>query len=115
MDYARRWLDTFAPEELRFKVQPSLPAAAAELTEPQRRFLGRLAARLSRDLDGEAVHTLIYDVAGEFAPSRPAELFQAIYLSLLGKPRGPRAGLFVALLGAERCAERFRQAAGGLQ
>ena len=41
-----------------------------------------------------------------------AELFQAIYLALLGKPRGPRAGWFVAALGAECCAARFREAAG---
>ena len=43
-------------------------------------------------------------------PSR-AELFQAIYLSLLGKPRGPRAGAFLAILGPEFVAGRFRQAA----
>ena len=41
----------------------------------------------------------------------PAEAFQAIYVALLGKPRGPRAGWFVTVVGAETCAARFRQAA----
>ena len=39
----------------------------------------------------------------------PGEFFRAIYLSLLGKPRGPRAGWFIATLGAEFCAGRFRE------
>jgi lysyl-tRNA synthetase class 1 len=113
MPYARRWLESFAPEELRFTVQPSLPAGSARLDELQRRFLGRLAERLEPRLDGEELQQRIYEVAGEFpAASRP-ELFRAIYESLLGRPRGPRAGAFVALVGVEFCAARFREAAGG--
>jgi lysyl-tRNA synthetase class 1 len=111
MGHARRWLESFAPEDVRFVVQPSVPPQARELTPAQRRFLGRLAERLEEGLDGQAVHERIYEVAAEIGDARPADLFQAIYLSLLGKPRGPRAGWFVALLGAAFCAARFRQAA----
>jgi lysyl-tRNA synthetase class 1 len=113
LEYARRWLDSFAPDDLRFTVQKSLPAMAEELGPDQRRFLGRLADRLEQGMDGDAVHRLIYDLAGEFDDVKPALLFQAIYIVLLGKPRGPRAGWFVALLGPEACAARFREASGG--
>ena len=65
-----------------------------------------------RDLDGEAIHALVYSLAREVPGAKPAELFQAIYLALLGKPRGPRAGWFVAALGAEFSAARFCEAAG---
>jgi len=112
MGYARAWLDGFAPEDLRFIVQPTLPPEAAELSDEQRRFLGRLARGLGSDMEGQAIHELIYELAGEFEGARPADLFRAIYLSLLGKPRGPRAGSFLAVLGPDFSAQRFKEAAG---
>lgn len=111
--YAKRWLERFAPEELRFSLQERLPAEAGSLSDAQRSFLGRLGERLRDGMDGEAVHRLIYEIAGEFEGVRAGGLFQAIYLSLLGKPRGPRAGWFIALLGPAFCAGRFREASGG--
>lgn len=113
MGYARRWLEGFAPDEVRFTVQPGLPDAARELDRDQARFLERLASGLAEGMDGDAVHRRIYDLAASFDGVAPSHLFQAIYLALLGKPRGPRAGWFIALLGPEFSAERFREAAGG--
>jgi len=112
MVYARNWLDAFAPEELRFTVQPTLPAEAAQLGDAQRRFLGRLGEGLSDGMEGDAVQSLIHGLTKEFPDDKPGVLFQAIYVSLLGKPRGPRAGWFVALLGPAFCARRFKEAAG---
>jgi lysyl-tRNA synthetase class 1 len=111
LPYARRWLESFAPDDLRFEVQRELPPAARSLAADERAFLGRLAGRLDTQLDGQAIHDLIYALAAEFAPAPPAALFRAIYLALLGKERGPRAGTFIAVLGTEFCAARFREAA----
>ena len=69
-----------------------------------------MTVRTSAD---EAMNTLIWDLASEFDETKPADLFQAIYVVLLGKPRGPRAGWFLSMLGPEFCRDRFRQAAGG--
>jgi len=113
LPYAKRWLESFAPEDVKFSVQEKLPAEATSLDETQRRFLSGLAARLVDGMEGEAVHQAIYETAGEISDAKPAKLFQAIYLSLLGKPRGPRAGWFIALLGTLFCKRRFEQAAGG--
>lgn len=112
LQFAARWLERFAPEDLKFEVKESLPSEAAGLSDAQRTFLARLAEALRPDQDGEAVHALVYALAKDVQGAKPAELFQAIYLALLGKPRGPRAGWFVAALGAEFCAARFREAAG---
>ncbi len=113
MAQARRWLESFAPEELRFVVRPQLPPEAAKLAGDQRKFLGQLADRLAEEQDGQAIHELIYELAREFPGSRPADLFAAIYVALLGKTRGPRAGSFLAVLGVEFAARRFREAAQG--
>jgi len=112
--YARRWLECFAPEDVKFTVQEQLPAVAKELDEAQRGFLSRLGAQLVDGLSGEQVHDMIYETANQFDGVKPAQLFQAIYLALLGKPRGPRAGEFIALLGPLFCRCRFEEAAGDL-
>jgi lysyl-tRNA synthetase class 1 len=112
LEYASHWLLEFAPEEEKFTVQERLPDEAAGLTDDQRRLLSGLAEGLTDTMDGAAVHDLIYHIAGGFEETPPAELFQAIYLSLLGKARGPRAGSFIAILGSGFCAGRFAEAAG---
>ena len=109
--HARRWLETFAPEDIRFAVPDTLPPEVSQLDAAQREFLDRLASGLTEGMDGEAVHKLVYDIAAVVGGAAPARLFQAIYLALIGKPRGPRAGWFIALLGPRFCADRFRRAA----
>ncbi len=92
-------------------MRKELPAEAAALDGDQKAFLSALANRLLPGQTGEAVHALVYELAQAHPASKPARLFQAIYLALLGKPKGPRAGAFIAALGPERCAARFREAA----
>ena len=112
LELARNWLREFAPEDLKFEVRDEVPQEVAHLSDAQRRFLGRLADELRPDMDGDAVHALVYRLAGELSGTRSADLFRAIYVALLGKARGPRAGWFVSVLGVEFCAARFREAAG---
>ena len=109
--YARRWLDRHAPEDIKFEVKADLPPEAKALTADQKAFLSRLAGSLDDAMSGEAVHLLIYELAKDFPASKPAQLFQALYVALLGKPRGPRAGSFIAALGPGFCAARFAAAA----
>jgi lysyl-tRNA synthetase class 1 len=111
LPYLRKWVDSYAPEEMRFEVASQLPAAARALAPEQRGFLTRLADALDPAMDAEQVHALVYELAGAFTGTPPARLFEAIYLALLGRSRGPRAGWFVSLLGVDFCAARFREAA----
>jgi len=111
LEYARRWLARHAPEDVKFEVRAERPPEAASLSADQKSFLSRLAAGLVDGMSGEAVHLLVYDLAKEFPGAKPAVLFQAIYVSLLGKPKGPRAGTFIAALGPAFCARRFDEVA----
>ena len=115
MDYARTWLERFAPDEMRFEVRERLPAEAAALDATSRAFLEALADTLESAgaLDDAALHEQIYELGGAVAGAEPRDLFRAIYLALLGKPRGPRAAAFINVLGPAFCAARFRDAAAG--
>ncbi len=110
LEFAARWLKEFAPEEMRFEVAAALPPAAAALDDDRRAFLERLAGALHEGQSAEEIHQAIYAAAAG-SPRKPADLFEAIYLALLGRARGPRAGWFIALLGPAWCAGRFREAA----
>jgi len=110
LTYAGVWLDRFAPDDMKFNLQQSLPDAVSTLSEDQRKALGLLANRLQQGMSAEDIHQLIYDVAGE-AGLPGAGLFKAIYLALLGQEKGPRAGWFISLLDHAFVVARLHEAA----
>jgi lysyl-tRNA synthetase class 1 len=111
---AERWLPEWAPERIRFSVAlDGLPEAAASLTEQQRAYLDALAGTLTESpaWDGEALQTAIFDGARSAGLSAN-KAFNAIYLALLGRPSGPRAGWLLASLDRTFVTDRLRVAAG---
>jgi lysyl-tRNA synthetase class 1 len=108
--YAQRWLETFAPEELRFQIQDQVPVVARDLTAEQREALRLLGDRLQPGMTGEQIHQLIYSLKDELG-IKPDLLFKAIYAVLLGKPQGPRAGWFLSTLDTTFVKQRFAEAA----
>jgi len=109
--YAIRWLKEFAPPETRFSVEPALPDAARSLDDGQKRFLALLAGALKPEMTGEAIHTLVYDLAKEAGLPKATAAFEAIYRAFLGRSKGPRAGWFLAFLDREFVLRRLREAA----
>ena len=116
IELARQWLERWAPDDAKFAVQQTLPAAAKSLTEAQRTYL----RRLSQQLDGSAPETMqneMYEIAKELGLVRPngqvsQEAFAAIYIAFLGKPSGPRAAWLVASLDRAFVRKRLAEAAG---
>jgi lysyl-tRNA synthetase class 1 len=111
--YARRWLETFAPEELRFHIQEQLPEAVNALDGEQKQALRLLGERLRPGMTGEQIHQLIYTLKDEL-DLKPDLLFKAIYLAMLGKSQGPRAGWFLSTLDAAFVKQRFAEAAAAM-
>jgi lysyl-tRNA synthetase class 1 len=107
--YASRWLETFAPEEVKFQIQDSLPEQAGELSDEQKRVLALLADRLQHGMNADQIHNLIYEIKEELGIA-PGAVFKAIYVSLLGKDRGPRAGWFLSSLDIDFLKTRFAEA-----
>ncbi len=111
LDRARNWVNTHAPEHLRFKVMDTLSSEIKQtLTPKQREGLQQLANDLAaRDYEPVELHNHVYELAQEVG-IKPPELFKAIYLVLLGRKFGPRAGNFIAALDKEFVIGRFREA-----
>jgi lysyl-tRNA synthetase class 1 len=105
-DRARIWLDKFAPDIFKFEIRDELPDGAKLLSDEQKEALFRLSNGLDRDADG--LHDEIYEISNDIG-IKPEKIFEAIYVSLLGRRSGPRAGLFLASLDREFLRERFRE------
>ena len=110
---ARAWLEAYAPESARLAVQEELPAAASDLTDGQRAYLGELATRTreAAPSSGEAWQGTLFDTAKQLGIGA-GDAFRAIYLAFLGRPNGPRAGWLIASLDPSFVQRRLAEAAG---
>lgn len=110
LPYVANWLEKYAPESVKFTVQDKLPQVT--LSDEQHKFVAILAKKLESadDLDGQAMHETIY-AAKEEAGIPPAQAFKALYLLLLSKDSGPKAGWFLSSLPKEWLVKRLKQEA----
>jgi lysyl-tRNA synthetase class 1 len=109
--YARLWLERYAPEEAKMSVRAEVPPEAATLTPAQRELLRRVAARLrAGSVDADVLQSELYDWGKELGLSS-RDTFAAVYLALLGKTGGAKAGWLLTRLDAEFVAARFETVA----
>jgi lysyl-tRNA synthetase class 1 len=111
MAYAKKWLANYAPEDLKFSTQASVPDIVKNLPSATREALGWLADHLDPAMSGDAVHSLFYE-ANKATGVATGDLFKAFYLSIIGKERGPRAGWFAVTLGLHFIIQRLTEASG---
>jgi len=106
---AKMWVENYATEEEKTKLQETLPARAEELTAAQRAFLHRLADVLPETAwDDDSLQTKIFEVA-RLTPIEQPVAFKAIYRVLLNREQGPKAGNLLAFLERDFVIKRFRE------
>jgi lysyl-tRNA synthetase class 1 len=107
---ARYWLDHFARDEEKFRLQDTLPARAAELGQAQRAFLHQLAAELATvtPWTDDALQAKIFDVTRR-TPIAQSAAFKAIYRTVFDREQGPRAGAIMAILDKDFLIKRFTE------
>jgi lysyl-tRNA synthetase class 1 len=110
VDFATSWVERFSPTDSRLRLQPSLPERTADLGPSQRQALGLLDQRLQPDMDGDAIHTLVYALA-EACGLAAKDVFEAVYVAFLDRTRGPRVGWFLRSLEPDFVHARLREAA----
>ncbi len=96
--YIDRWLDTWADEDVKFKLLDDI--SDVTLDEHQHKFLELLSEKISKapqDADGTWFHTAIYELKDELEMA-PKSMFSTLYQVLIGQESGPRAGWFLSIL-----------------
>jgi lysyl-tRNA synthetase class 1 len=105
-DYARIWVEKYAPESEKFLISEELPEKAKSLSAIQKQYLGKIAKELEKKSSGEEFQKQLYEISKDMNIP-PKEAFAAIYLSLLGKDHGPKAGWLVLSLDKKFVIDRF--------
>ncbi|MEK7573137.1 MAG: lysine--tRNA ligase [Patescibacteria group bacterium] len=106
-EYAKVWIEKYAPEEDRFGIQKEIPENAKNLSGEQKKYLIKIINELNKEWDAEEFQKNLYDWAKETGISSK-DAFAAIYLSLIGKSFGPKAG-WIILENKEIVKKRFEE------
>jgi lysyl-tRNA synthetase, class I len=97
---AQKWLQDYADEDEKLVLYlDKLPERTNEITPEQFTYLAKLQENLGAiaDWEGEALQTCLFATAKELEIQQK-DAFKAVYLSFLGKERGPKAGYLLSYL-----------------
>jgi lysyl-tRNA synthetase class 1 len=110
--YAEIWLQNYAPIEYQLRPKATMPEEAKTLSDEQRAFLKELQTLLieKKDLAPADLQQAIFNLSKNGIGPRKA--FESIYLMLLGKKAGPRAGWLLKSVSSELLAKRFEEILG---
>ncbi len=106
---AQIWVEHYAKEEEKTRLQETLPASAAQLTATQRAFLQRLGLALADVAWEDAVLQATVFETARMTPIEQPVAFKAIYCVLLDKEAGPKAGNLFAYLDRDFLRKRFAE------
>jgi lysyl-tRNA synthetase class 1 len=108
LTFIDRWLDHWAPDEVKFSLQDQIDHS--QFNDDERAFLAALSKKVAaapKDADGEWFHKAIYDLKEE-SNLPPKDLFAALYKALIGQSSGPRAGWFLSILPHDWLVKRLK-------
>lgn len=106
--YGNIWLKNYATEEYKFEMTADVSVEALNLTSLQKEYLGNIASIFNEEDTPESLQISLYELTKSMnIPTKDA--FAAIYLSLIGKKQGPRAGMLLVNLGREKVLKRFKE------
>jgi len=108
LKYAKIWLKDFAPDEYRFELTNEVPEKAKEFSDLQKKYLSEIIKVYNDDETAESLQISLYELTKSIGiPTKDG--FAAIYLSLIGKTHGPRAGALLLNIGKEKVTNRFKE------
>ena len=101
--YAIRWAKDFGIQVVEREIE------RVEMTETEREAVLALADFLREERQGQEVQNAIFEIARSHG-LKPADFFKLLYRILLGMPRGPRLGPYIARVGCRKVAELLKTA-----
>ena len=99
-EYAKLWLKEYAPEDFKFELQvEAVPEGAKDFPPEVKELLQKVVRYIvqNQEVSGQELHTALHDIR-RGSEVEPADFFKAVYLALLGKESGPKAGWFLSVL-----------------
>lgn len=105
--YAKIWVENYAPSEYRFEITPEIPEQALSLTKDQKVYLKEVEKIYKVEDNAESLQLSLYELAKSLNVSTK-DAFSGLYLSLIGKTHGPRAGVLLTRLGREKVVSRLK-------
>ena len=104
--FAKKWVEEFAEEQFRFKLQHKVPDNI-DLSQKQKDALHLLAEKLKKqEWDEKSLFNEFYSICKELG-IKNTEFFEAAYKVLLNKEKGPKLAPFILALGKEKVAKLF--------
>ncbi|MBI5613345.1 lysine--tRNA ligase [Candidatus Gottesmanbacteria bacterium] len=106
--YATVWLQTYAPDHVKFVMTKDLPACVADFSEKQREYIKKIIPALS-ETDPEKLQLELYEMSKTLGiPAK--EAFAALYGAISGKSFGPKAAWFLLQYPRDEVVRRLKEA-----
>ncbi len=100
-EYAKRWLEAYAPEKFVFKLHDELPEVAKHFSPEEKKILADIADFIeTKHPSAEELHAKLHE----------HKKFKEIYLAFFAKVSGPKAGWFLTALPVDFAVKRLREA-----
>ena len=106
--YAKVWLELYAPDDFKMTITDAVPDQAKNLAPEQKKYLEEVIKLVNQDLDPEGLQFALYNLSKEQG-LEAKKAFAAIYLSLIGKEFGPKAGFFLTQYPKEKIIKRLEE------
>ncbi|OGG16925.1 lysine--tRNA ligase [Candidatus Gottesmanbacteria bacterium RIFCSPHIGHO2_02_FULL_39_11] len=118
--YAKVWLKNYAPSEMVMEMSRKIPEEAKNLSDNQKKYLKEVIRLLSfrhpalvrNDTLASDLQIKLYEAAKKLSIS-PKDAFSSIYISTIGKPFGPKAGVFLSQYPKDVLIKRFETVING--
>ena len=103
LEFARNWANKYAPEEFKIELRDKIyPETRKGLNNEQLSAVKDFAVELAKkDYREKELYDLFWEVAKKNGIGAP-KLFQALYIILLGKERGPKLAPFILAVGKKK-------------
>ncbi|MCJ7450141.1 MAG: lysine--tRNA ligase [Candidatus Nanohaloarchaeota archaeon QJJ-9] len=109
IEMAGNWLGEYPVEDFRIEVQEEVSEEARdELSEEELKALKSLGEDLEEELSAKEAQSKVYELSDDFDIGA-GEAFQSVYLTILGKESGPRAGNLIKAVGQEKVRDLIDQ------
>lgn len=107
-EYAKIWLEKYAPAEFRYHMSVEVPELVAQLSKEQKIYLQEIISLLSMETP-EELQLALYNKAKELRVDIK-KAFSAIYTAFIGKTHGPKAAWFLLQYPKKKVVQRLKEA-----